>query len=296
MPIVIRTSQRWRIWCAHVGLLVFIALLFLPLLMTVSISLRPGNFAGGHLLPQSLSLEHWKTALGMSYLDADGTLVKPPFPILTWILNSLEVSLISATAVLVLSVTSAYAFSRLRFKGRGPLLRAMLLVQMFQPVLALVAVYAIFDRAGEVVPALGLDSHWSVALVYTGLLAQYVWLIKGYYDSVPRDMEESAAVDGATPLQAFVHVLLPMAVPILAVVFVLAFVYSMIEYPVASVLLRDEDKLTIAIGSRLFLFNQRYLWGDFAATAILAGVPLTALFLFAQRWLVSGLRAGATKG
>ena len=204
--------------------------------------------------------------------------------------------MISATAVLVLSVTSAYAFSRLRFKGRGPLLRAMLLVQMFQPVLALVAIYAIFDRVGEVVPALGLDSHWSVALVYTGLLAQYVWLIKGYYDSVPRDMEESAAVDGATPLQAFVHVLLPMAAPILAVVFVLAFVYSMIEYPVASVLLRDEDKLTIAIGSRLFLFNQRYLWGDFAATAILAGVPLTALFLFAQRWLVSGLRAGATKG
>jgi len=296
MPVVIRTSQRWRIWCAHAGLLVFIALLFLPLLMIVSISLRPGNFAGGHLLPQSLSLEHWKIALGMSYLDADGTLVKPPFPILTWILNSLKVSLISATAVLVLSVTSAYAFSRLRFKGRGPLLRAMLLLQMFQPVLALVAIYAIFDRVGELIPALGLDSHLSVALVYTGLLAQYVWLIKGYYDSVPRDMEEAAAMDGATPLQAFVHVLLPMAVPILAVVFVLAFVYSMIEYPVASVLLRDEDKLTIAIGSRLFLFNQRYLWGDFAATAILAGVPLTALFLFAQRWLVSGLRAGATKG
>ena len=296
MPIVIRTSQRWRIWCAHAGLLVFIAILFLPFLMIVSISLRPGNFAGGHLLPQSLSLEHWKTALGISYLDADGTLVKPPFPILTWILNSLKVSLISATVILMLSVTSAYAFSRMRFKGRGPLLRAMLLLQMFQPVLALVAIYAIFDRIGEAVPALGLDSHWSVALVYTGLLAQYVWLIKGYYDSVPRDMEEAAAVDGATPLQAFVHVLLPMAVPVLAVVFVLAFVYSMIEYPVASVLLRDEDKLTIPIGSRLFLFNQRYLWGDFAATAILAGVPMTALFLFAQRWLVSGLRAGSTKG
>jgi maltose/maltodextrin transport system permease protein len=277
-------------------LLVFIALLFLPFLMIVSISLRPGNFAGGHLLPQSLSLEHWKTALGMSYVDADGTLVKPPFPILTWIWNSLKVSMISATAVLALSVTSAYAFSRLRFKGRGPLLRAMLLLQMFQPVLALVAIYAIFDRVGEVVPALGLDSHWSVALVYTGLLAQYTWLIKGYYDSVPRDMEESAVVDGATPFQAFIHVLLPMAVPIVAVVFVLAFVYSMIEYPVASVLLRDEDKLTIAIGSRLFLFNQRYLWGDFAATAILAGIPLTALFLFTQRWLVSGLRSGALKG
>lgn len=140
------------------------------------------------------------------------------------------------------------------------------------------------------------DSHWSLALVYTGYLAQYVWLIKGYYDSVPREIEEAAAVDGATPLQAFVHVLLPMALPILVVVFVIAFLWAMVEYPVASVLLRAEDKLTLAIASRLFLFNQRYLWGDFAATAILAGIPLTALCLVTQRWLVSGLRSGAVKG
>jgi maltose/maltodextrin transport system permease protein len=296
MAIVIRSSQRWRIWCAHLALLVFIACLLLPFLMIVSISLRPGNFAGGHVIPRSLSLEHWKIALGMSYVDADGTLVKPPFPILTWIINSLKVSVISAMASLLLSLTSAYAFARLRFRGRGPLLRAMLLLQMFQPVLALVAFYSIFDRTGDVVPWLGLDSHWSVALVYTGYLSQYIWLIKGYYDSVPREMEEAAAVDGATPFQAFVHVLLPMAAPILAVVFVLAFLYCMIEYPVASVLLRGEDKLTLAIGSRLFLFNQRYLWGDFAATAILAGLPLTVVFLVAQRWLVSGLRSGAVKG
>ena len=296
MATVIRSSQRWRIWCAHIVLLAFIALLLFPFLMIVSISLRPGNFAGGHVIPHSLSLEHWKIALGMSYVDADGTLVKPPFPILTWIVNSLKVSAISATGCLLFSITSAYAFARMKFWGRGPLLRLMLLLQMFQPVLALVAFYSIFDRTGDVVPWLGLDSHWSVALVYTGYLSQYIWLIKGYYDSVPREMEEAAAVDGATPFQAFVHVLLPMAVPILAVVFVLAFMYSMIEYPVASVLLRGEDKLTLAIGSRLFLFNQRYLWGDFAATAILAGVPLTALFLLTQRWLVSGLQAGSVKG
>jgi maltose/maltodextrin transport system permease protein len=296
MAIVIRSSQRWRIWGAHLALLIFIAFLFLPFLMIVSISLRPGNFAGGDLIPKRISFEHWKTALGMSHVDADGTLVKPPFPILTWIFNSLKLSFVSATANLVLALAAAYAFARMRFRGRRPMLRAMLLLQMFQPVLALVAIYAIFDRSGDVVPWLGLDSHWSVVLIYSGYLAQYIWLIKGYYDSIPREIEESAAIDGATPLQTFVHVLLPMAAPILAVVFVLAFLYAMIEYPVASVLLRAEDKLTLAIGSRLFLFNQRYLWGDFAATAILAGIPLTALFLFSQRWLVSGLRSGAVKG
>ena len=296
MPIVMRSSQRWRVWCAYAALLVFIAFLLLPFLTIVSISLRPGNFAGGHLIPRSISLEHWKVALGMSYVDADGTLIKPPFPVVTWILNSLKISFISGTINLLLALTSAYGFSRMRFRGRGPMLRAMLLLQMFQAVLALVAIYSIFDRSGEVVPWLGLDSHWSVVLVYTGTLAQYVWLIKGYYDSIPREMEESAAVDGATPFQAFVHILLPMAAPVLAVVFVLAFLYAMIEYPVASVLLRAEDKLTLAIGSRLFLFNQRYLWGDFAATAILAGAPLTLLFLVTQRWLVSGLTSGAVKG
>ena len=296
MAIVIRSSQRWRIWGAHLALLIFIAFLCLPFLMIVSISLRPGNFAGGELIPDRISFEHWKTALGISYVDADGMLVKPPFPILTWIFNSLKLSFVSATANLVLALTAAYAFARMRFRGRGQMLRAMLILQMFQPVLALVAIYAIFDRTGDVVPWLGLDSHWSVVLIYAGYLAQYIWLIKGYYDSIPREIEESAAVDGATPFQTFVHVLLPMAAPILAVVFVLAFLYAMIEYPVASVLLRAEDKLTLAIGSRLFLFDQRYRWGDFAATAILAGLPLTAVFLFAQKWLVSGLRSGAVKG
>ena len=296
MAIVIKSSQRWRVWCAHLGLLVFIAFLVFPFLMIVSISLRPGNFAGGHLIPQSISLEHWKLALGISYVDADGVLVRPPFPVLTWILNSLKVSFISATVALLLSITSAYAFARLRFKGRDTVLRGMLLIQMFPSVLALVAIYSLFDRIGELVPWLGLDSHWSLAFAYTGGIAIYIWLIKGYYDSLPRELEEAAAVDGATPLQAFVHVLLPMAMPILVVVFVLAFLASMIEYPVASVLLRGEDQLTVAIGSRLFLFNQRYLWGDFAATAILAGVPLTVLFLVTQKWLVSGLTSGAVRG
>ena len=297
MAIVIRSSQRWRIWCAHAFLLVVIALLVFPFLMIVSISLRPGNFAGGHVIPRSISLEHWKLALGMSYVDADGTVVKPPFPILTWILNSLKVSFVSATLALVLAVMSAYAFARMRFVGRGALIRGMLLIQMFPSVLALVAIYSIFDQVGELVPWLGLDSHWSLALVYSAKnLALWIWLLKGYYDSLPREIEEAAAVDGATRLQAFVRVVLPMAVPILVVVFVLAFLEGMIEYPVASVLLRGEDQLTIAIGSRLFLFNQRYRWGDIAATALLAGVPLTVLFLVTQRWLVSGLSSGAVKG
>ena len=296
MAIVLKKSHRWRVLLAHAGLLAFIALTVFPFLMIVSISLRPGNFAGGHLIPTHISFEHWKLALGISYLDADGQLVKPPFPVLLWIWNSLKVAFISASVSLVLSITAAYAFARMRFRGRDAMLSSLLLLQMFPSVLALVAIYALFDRIGDFVPLLGLNSHWSLALAYTGGVAQHIWLIKGYYDSVPRELEEAAAVDGASPFQSFLYVLLPMALPILVVVLGLAFLGGMIEYPVASVLMHNEENLTLAIGSRLFLFNQRYLWGDFAATAILAGLPLTLLFLVTQRWLVSGLTSGAVKG
>ncbi|MBP6900696.1 MAG: maltose ABC transporter permease MalG [Burkholderiaceae bacterium] len=296
MAMVVKRSQRWRLWALHAFLLVFITLSLLPLLMIVSISLRPGNFAGGSLIPREISWEHWRLALGLTVFDAQGRLVPPPFPVLQWIANSLKVALLSAMAGLLLSVSSAYAFSRLKFAGRQATLTGMLLLQMFPSVLALVALYALFDRIGEWVPWLGLNSHWSLALAYTGAVAQHIWLIKGYFDSVPPDLEEAAAVDGATRFQAFVLVLLPLARPVLAVVFVLAFLGAMIEYPVASVLLHDEQQLTLAVGSRLFLFNQRYLWGDFAATAILAGLPLTLMFMLMQRWLVSGLSAGGVKG
>lgn len=296
MAIVIERSQRWRVWALHAFLVVFIAASLLPFLMIVSISLRPGNFAGGRLIPETISFEHWRLALGMAVTGPDGQVITPPFPVLQWIANSLEVALVAAVVSLLLSITSAYAFARLRFRGRGAVLAAMLLLQMFPSVLALVAIYALFDRIGEVLPALGLNSHWSLALAYTGAVAQHIWLIKGYFESVPAELEEAAAVDGATPLQAFVHVLLPLSRPILAVVFVLAFLGAMIEYPIASVLLHDEGQLTLAVGSRLFLFQQRYLWGDFAATAILAGLPLTLLFVLMQRWLVSGMTTGGVKG
>jgi maltose/maltodextrin transport system permease protein len=146
------------------------------------------------------------------------------------------------------------------------------------------------------VPWLGIDSHGSLVLAYTGGIAMHIWTIKGYYDTIPAEIEEAAKVDGATPWQAFLYVLLPMAVPILMVVFLLAFIGAIIEYPVASVLLHEQNNLTLAVGSKLFLYEQKYLWGDFAAAAILSGLPITAVFLLAQRWMVSGLTAGGVKG
>src|SRR5882672_512490 len=129
MALVLKRKHRWRVVCVHAGLLGFIALMVFPFLMIVSISLRPGNFAGGSILPHSISLEHWKLALGISYIDFDGHLIKPPFPVIQWIWNSLKVAFISAVVCLLLSITSAYAFARMRFPGRGALLNGLLLLQ-----------------------------------------------------------------------------------------------------------------------------------------------------------------------
>ncbi|MBK7534511.1 MAG: maltose ABC transporter permease MalG [Myxococcales bacterium] len=295
MAIVRGSSTWWHKPAAHGVLLLFAFFSVFPLLMVISISLRPGNFATGELIPREITLDHWKSALGMTIVDANGKLVPPPFPVLTWLWNSIKVASISALCILLLSTTAAYAFARLRFRLKEQVLSSLLLLQMFPAVLTLVAIYAVFEVLGTYVPWLGLDTHGAVVLSSLGGISLHIWTIKGYYETIPAEIEEAAKVDGATPFQAFWRVLLPMAVPILAVVFVLAFIGAIIEYPVAAILLNSEDKYTLAVGSKQYLYPQNYLWGDFAAAALLSGLPITAVFLASQRYLVGGLTAGGVK-
>lgn len=295
MAIVRGASSWWQKWAAHAILIAFSIFSVFPLVMVISISLRPGNLSTGDIIPTEISLEHWKSAFGITYVNEQGALVPPPFPVLTWLWNSVKIAIFSSVGILLLSTTAAYGFARLRFRGKRQVLDGILLLQMFPAVLALVAYNAVFETISQYVPWLGLDSHGGVVLASLGGISLHIWTIKGYFETVPAEIEEAAKVDGATPFQAFWRVLLPMSVPILAVVFVLAFIYSIIEYPVASVLLKSTDQLTLAVGSRQYLYPQQYLWGDFAAAAILGGVPIATVFLLSQRWIVSGLTAGGVK-
>jgi len=296
MAIVQSKSQRWRKLAAHLFLLTLCAAVVFPFLVVLSVSLRPGNFASGSLIPQTLSLEHWRYVVGLPYAGPDGRLLEPDLPVLRWLWNSIKVATISGLVTLLFSTTAAYALARMRFAGRRALLTALMLMQMFPAVLALVAIYAIFDRLGSAAPWLGLNTHASLVLAYSGGIAMHVWTLKGYYDTLPAEVEEAARVDGASVWQTFWRVLLPMALPILAVVFLLAFIGAIIEYPVASVLLTQQDQLTLAVGAKLFVHEHNFHWGDFAAAAILSGLPITAVFLLAQRWLIAGLAAGGVKG
>jgi maltose/maltodextrin transport system permease protein len=281
---------------AHGFLIAFIALIMFPFLVLVSISFREGNFTVGQLLPEHPTLEHWSLAFGIPFTRPDGTVIQPPFPVMLWMFNSVKVAAIASIGIVIISTVSAYAFARVKFRGRGGLLDGLFLIQMFPTTLALVALYAILDSLGEVSPLLGIDSHWAVILVYMSWCTLHIWTLKGYFDTVDPAMDKAAQIDGATPWQTFRYVFLPLAVPMIAVVFVLSFIGIINDYPIASVLLRSEENLTLAVGSRLYLNEFLYLWGDFAAAAILSGLPITIVFLLAQRYLVSGLSEGGVKG
>ncbi|GAB2951225.1 maltose ABC transporter permease MalG [Hafnia psychrotolerans] len=296
MPMVKPQSQKVRLFVTHLLLLCFVALILFPLLMVFAISLRPGNFATGSIIPSQVSWDHWKLALGMAVTNADGSMTPPPFPVMLWLWNSIKIAVITAMGIVALSTTCAYAFARMRFRGKSTLLKSMLIFQMFPAVLSLVALYALFDRLGQYVPFLGLNTHGGVIFAYMGGIALHVWTIKGYFETIDNSLEEAAAIDGATPWQAFRLVLLPLSIPILAVVFILSFIAAITEVPVASLLLRDVSSYTLAVGMQQYLNPQNYLWGDFAAAAIMSAIPITTVFLIAQRWLVGGLTAGGVKG
>jgi maltose/maltodextrin transport system permease protein len=287
---------RIKKWLAHGFLIIFLILILFPFFSVISISFRAGNFTTGDLIPTDPTLEHWALAFGQSWTRADGTVVEPPYPVLLWMWNSIKIGIVAGIGVLAVATISAYAFSRIRIKGKGALLDSLFIIQMFPTTLALVAIYAIFDALGEVTPTLGLDSHVALVLIYLSGVTLHIWTIKGYFDGIDTALDKAAAIDGATPWQTFRFIFLPLAVPIMAVVFVLAFIGFINDYPIASVLIRSESQMTLAVGSRLYLNEFRYLWGDFAAAAILSGLPITVVFLIAQRYLVRGLSDGAVKG
>ncbi|UYO74752.1 maltose ABC transporter permease MalG [Halomonas qinghailakensis] len=281
---------------AHLALICFVSLIVFPLLLVISISFREGNFASGSLIPNNFSLEHWSLALGTPWERPDGSIVQPPFPVLLWLWNSIKVAVVSSVLILMLATTSAYAFARMRFKGKEPLLKGMLIFQMFPAVLSLVALYALFDRLGQFVGWLGINTHGALIVASLGAVALHIWTIKGYFESIDGSLEEAAMVDGASTWQAFRYILLPLSIPILMVVFILAFVMSIMEYPMASVLLVDEHKLTLAVGAQQYLADHNQRWGNFAAAAVLSGLPITVAFLICQRWIIGGLTAGGVKG
>jgi maltose/maltodextrin transport system permease protein len=286
---------------SHGFLVVFLIFILVPFIMVISASFSEGNLAPSRLIPEKFSLDHWKFVLGIPYQEvADAAtgetrLIKPETPPLLWFWNSIKISLIASAGIICLSGTAAYAFARLHFRFRSATLNSLLILQMFPMVLSLIAFYVILDFVGQYAKGLGLNTHAGLVLVYLGGISGYIWMIKGYFEMIPASMEESARIDGANPFQTFVWILLPMSLPIFAVVFILSFISYMSEYPVASVVLQSNDNWTLAVGANSFLFEQKKFWGRFSALAVLSGIPITFVFLLCQKFVIGGLTAGGVK-
>ncbi|MCY3573631.1 MAG: ABC transporter permease subunit [Chloroflexi bacterium] len=232
------------------------------------------------------------------FINFDTLLNTPRKPYLRWLVNSCIIASISAVIIVMITALSAYSFSRFRFQGRRSLLVLILLVQVFPNLLALVAIYLMLQQIGNHIPFLGLNTAGGLILVYIGGgMGINIWLMKGFFDSVPRDIDESALVDGASHWQVYWHLIFPLVRPVLVVVGILSFVGTYNEFVLARVMLRDKDTWTLMVGLWQYISaNFAQDWGVFAAGAIIGALPSLAIYLMLQDQIVGGLTQGAVKG
>jgi arabinogalactan oligomer/maltooligosaccharide transport system permease protein len=219
-------------------------------------------------------------------------------PYLHWLLNSVIVAGCTALFTTILGALAAYAFSRFRFKGRRVGMLFLLLIQMFPQFLAVAAIYLIVYNLGGVFPQVGIDKEAALIIVFLGgAMGVQAWLMKGFFDTIPAELDESARVDGATPAQIFWGVVLPLATPVLAVVALISFVFTLNEFVISSAILQSARNFTLPVGMNQLVTNQYdQTWGPFTAGCLIAAIPVVCLFLFLQRWIIGGLTQGAVKG
>jgi arabinogalactan oligomer / maltooligosaccharide transport system permease protein len=286
-----RSAKGWFLdtgWRHVVGLAV-VVFAFFPLVWVLSAAFSTSGLSSQKLIPDTVTLDNFRA------LTSDP--LHPPF--WRWMINSMIVGVTTSVVTVFFCACAAYAFSRLRFKGRRPGMMFLLLVQMFPNLLAMVALFLFMTRIKGLFPSIGLGTVIGLIFIYLGgALGVNTWLMKGFFDTIPRELDESAKVDGATHAQIFFRIILPLAAPVLAVIGLLSFVASQSEFVLADIILgQDENQRTAAVGlSRFILSGFDNKWGPFAAGSLVVALPVILLWLFLQRFVVSGLTSGAVKG
>lgn len=278
---------RTRVWWRHALALVALAWALFPVLYILSAALDPaGTLSATSPLPQHFSAKNFTDLFSST-----------TFPFWTWFRNSLIVAGLGTVFQVFIGALAAYAFSRLRWAGRRPGLMALLLAQMFPVMLAFPALYIMFLRIGEVMPEIGLNTIWGLLLVYLGgAMGSNVWLLKGYFDTIPKELDEAAKMDGAGHARIFFTMTLRLVAPILATVGILAFVMLWGEFMLASIFLLDQDQRTLGIGLySLNIADRNRYFGMFAAGALIASIPPVLVYLGLQKQLIGGLTSGSVK-
>jgi ABC-type glycerol-3-phosphate transport system permease component len=265
---------------SHVALLAIAAFALSPLLWAISSAFKPDNeiMTNLSLIPKAPTFEHFRVVIQETQFGL-------------WFKNSLLVSLGTTLLSVTVGSLAGYAMSRWRFRGRALYGNSLLIVQMFPAVMLAIPLYLLLTRFGLI------DTLWALLVTYlTFALAFSVWMLKGYFDGIPRELEEAALIDGAGRLQALWHVILPVAGPGVVTVAVFSFLLSWNEFFFAYVFLASNNKFTLSLGMYGFIQQFTTQWGNIMAAGVLTTLPVLVFFFLLQRALTRGLVSGATKG
>ncbi|MGA0113201.1 MAG: sugar ABC transporter permease [Candidatus Nanopelagicaceae bacterium] len=281
---------RWlkeNLWRHITGVVMCLFALFPLYLVVLSSFNESGSLQVTSFIPKDISFANYKVLFNDERI-----------PYLTWMKNSLMISGFVAIVSVIIGAASAFAFSRLRFKGKRFGIQLLLLIQMFPAILALSALYVIMERVYKFAPGLGIGTQMGLVLVYLGgAMGVNIWLLKGFVDSIPAELDEAAKIDGASAMQTYWQIFVPLAAPVLAVVSLLSFIGTFNEFILARLFLIEVETRTVAVGLQQFIGGQfSENWGPFAAGSIIASIPIVIIFLSLQKYIVSGLTAGSVKG
>jgi arabinogalactan oligomer/maltooligosaccharide transport system permease protein len=275
-------SKRFlRLLFSYLALVIFALIAVYPVLQVLTISLRPAD----RLLSTSLEIIPDNATLS-SYVE-----LFRDRPFLTWMFNSLLVSVVVTLTGVALASTTGYAFSRFQFFGRKAGLLGLLTTQMFPATMLLLPLYIMLIKLGLI------NTYLGVIIIYTATALPFtIWTMKGYYDTIPFSLEEAARIDGCNQFQAFFRVVLPLAAPALVITALFSFMTAWSEYLVARQILQDSSLWTLPLGLKSFESNMSTEWGLYGAASLIVAVPVIVLFLALSKYLVSGLTLGSVKG
>lgn len=278
----IKTGKYIRLTLSYFVVAIMFIVILYPIIWIIGSSFNPGDsLSGSSIIPKNATLAHYKELFNTENSDY-----------LYWYWNSLKVSILTMLFTVILVSLTAYSFSRYRFIGRKNGLMTFLILQMVPNFAALIAIFVLALLTGL------LDSHLGLILVYVGgQIPMNTYLMKGYLDTIPKELDESARMDGAGHLRVFFQIVMPLAKPIVAVVALFAFIAPFADFIIANILLRSEQKFTLAVGLYKLISDQfGAKFTEFAAGSVLIAIPIAILFLCFQKYFVSGLTAGGTKG
>lgn len=282
-------------WILHPILWIIIAVLLYPVMWVVALAFSGQQSLGLADLPADPTfLDRLRIVMpwpeSWSFSNFVGVWTEQPFG--RWLWNSIVVAALTTVVGVAVACTAGYAFSRFRFAGRNAGMTMFLVTQMFPGTLMLIPLYAI------VVDWLHLDnSVWGLVVVYSVTAVPFcVWMLKGYFDTIPTEIEESAIMDGCSPGRVFLEIVLPLARPAVAVTALFSFMTAWNEFILAATFMEDDTRYTAPVGLRFFVSEFTAQWGYFAAGSLMVSIPVVILFLALQKFLVGGLTAGGVKG